>query len=66
MLREHIHALQQSSMLREVQLVHLAKQRTQDREDLNGMNIALDSKQQELELVRFLLLFSSLLLGRLC
>jgi hypothetical protein len=44
--------LQHSSTLKEVQLVHLANLRTRDGEDLGGMIIALDSKQQELELVR--------------
>jgi hypothetical protein len=29
----------------------MEKQRDRDREDLQGLNIALDSKQQELELV---------------
>jgi hypothetical protein len=51
-LREQVHALQQSSALKEVQLVHLTKLCARDREDLNGMNIALDSKQQEVQLVR--------------
>ena len=46
-------------MLKEVQIVHLTKQRARDREELHEMNIVLDSKQQELGLVglsRFLYL----------
>ena len=50
-LRRQVHELQQESADKEVKLVQLAKQRAQDKEDLNGLNIALDSKQQELELV---------------
>jgi hypothetical protein len=64
-LRALIHALRQSSALKEVQLVHPTKLRARDGEDLDGMNIALDSKQQELELVCsfFVLLFGMCLLG---
>lgn len=50
-LRRQVHDLQQESADKEVKLVQVAKQRAQDKEDLNGLNIALDSKQQELELV---------------
>ena len=50
-LRRQVHELQQESADKEVKLVQYAKQRAQDKEDLNGLNIALDSKQQELELV---------------
>ena len=57
-LRRQIHDLQQESADKEVKLVQLAKQRAEDREDLAGLNLALDSKQQELSLVRF---FSSAL-----
>lgn len=51
-LRRQVHELQQESADKEVKIVQITKQRTQDKEDLQGLNIALDSKQQELELVR--------------
>lgn len=50
-LRRQVHELQQESADKEMKLVQLQKQRAQDKEDMNGLNIALDSKQQELELV---------------
>lgn len=50
-LRRQVHELQQESADKEVKIVQITKQRTQDKEDLQGLNIALDSKQQELELV---------------
>ena len=50
-LRRQVHELQQESADKEVKLVQLTKQRSQDKEDMHGLNIALDSKQQELELV---------------
>ena len=50
-LRRQVHELQQESADKEVKLVQLMKQRSQDKEDIHGLNIALDSKQQELELV---------------
>ena len=50
-LRRHVHELQQESADKEVKLTQMSKQRAQDKEDLQGLNIALDSKQQELELV---------------
>lgn len=51
-LRRQVHELQQESADKEVKLAQASKQRAQDKEDLQGLNIALDSKQQELELVR--------------
>lgn len=51
-LRRHVHELQQQSAAKEVTVVQLNKWREQDKEDIKGLNIALDSKQQELELVR--------------
>lgn len=51
-LRAHIQQLQKDSAVMEVTIVQLNKQHDQDREDINGLNIALESKQQELELVR--------------
>lgn len=53
-LRRQVHDLQQESADKEVKLAQAAKQRVQDKEDLQGLNIALDSKQQELELVCWL------------
>ena len=52
-LRRHVHNLQQESADKEVKVVQMTKQHTLDKEDIQGLNIALDSKQQELELVRF-------------
>ncbi|KAJ7270754.1 hypothetical protein B0H12DRAFT_1320206 [Mycena haematopus] len=51
-LRRQVHELQQESANKEVKLVQITKQRAQDKEDLQGLNIALDSKQQELELLK--------------
>jgi chromosome segregation ATPase len=50
-LRRTVHEMQQTSAARDVTIVQLRKERERDREDVNGLNIALDSKQQELELV---------------
>ena len=51
-LRRQVHELQQESAAKEVTVAQLNKWRDQDKEDIKGLNIALDSKQQELELVR--------------
>lgn len=51
-LRKQVHELQQESADKEVKLAQAAKQRAKDKEDIEGLNIALDSKQQEVELVR--------------
>ncbi|KAL0068902.1 hypothetical protein AAF712_003895 [Marasmius tenuissimus] len=51
-LRRQVVQLQQDSADKEVKIVQLMKGRDQDKEDLNGLNIALDSKQQELELIK--------------
>lgn len=51
-LRVHIQQLQKESAVMEVAIVQLNKQLEQDKEDISGLNIALESKQQELELVR--------------
>ncbi|KAI0777810.1 hypothetical protein BD413DRAFT_467197 [Trametes elegans] len=51
-LRRQVHELQQESADKEMKMMQLSKQRAQDKEDLNGLNIALDSKQQELELLK--------------
>lgn len=50
-LRKQVRELQAESANREVHTAQMEKQRERDREDLQGLNIALDSKQQELELV---------------
>ncbi|KAF4612113.1 hypothetical protein D9613_003841 [Agrocybe pediades] len=51
-LRRQVHTLQQESADKEVKIVQLNKLHAQDREDIAGLNIALDSKQQELELLK--------------
>jgi chromosome segregation ATPase len=50
-LRKQVRELQTESANKEVQIAQMEKQRERDRDDLQGLNIALDSKQQELELV---------------
>lgn len=50
-LRKQVRDLQTESANGEVHIAQMEKQREKDREDLQGLNIALDSKQQELELV---------------
>jgi chromosome segregation ATPase len=50
-LRKQVRDLQAESANREVSIAQMEKQRDRDREDVLGLNIALDSKQQELELV---------------
>ena len=50
-LRKQVHTLHQDSADKEVKVVQMTKQLTQKEEDIVGLNIALDSKQQELELV---------------
>lgn len=52
-LKRQVHDLQQESADKEVKILQLSKARAQDKEDKEGLNIALDSKQQELELVSF-------------
>ncbi|KAH9064396.1 hypothetical protein EDB87DRAFT_1680597 [Lactarius vividus] len=51
-LRKQVRELQAESANREVHIAQMEKQRERDREDLQGLNIALDSKQQELELLK--------------
>ncbi|KAG9310992.1 hypothetical protein JVU11DRAFT_8870 [Chiua virens] len=51
-LRDHISQLRKESAVMEVATVQLNKQLDQNKEDINGLNIALESKQQELELVK--------------
>ncbi|KAG6836493.1 hypothetical protein H0H93_007522 [Arthromyces matolae] len=50
--RRRIQTLQQESADKEVKLAQLTKQHQRDKEDLEGMNTALDSKQMELELIK--------------
>lgn len=50
-LRRQVQELQQQSADNEVKRVQMSKQREKDMEDISGLNMALDSKQQELELV---------------
>lgn len=59
-LKKHVYDMQQESADKEIKIVQLTKQHGQDKEDIQGLNIALDAKQQELELVRilFFVLFS--------
>ncbi|KAJ3729156.1 hypothetical protein DFJ43DRAFT_1000723 [Lentinula guzmanii] len=51
-LRRQVHTLQQESADKEVKIVQLSKQHDNAKEDLTQMNMALDSKQQELELLK--------------
>ena len=53
-LRRQVHTLQQDSAGKEVKVVQMTKQLEQKDDDIVGLNIALDSKQQELELVCWL------------
>lgn len=50
-LRRQVQELQQQSADNEVKRMQMSKQREKDMEDISGLNMALDSKQQELELV---------------
>ena len=50
-LRRHVHSLQQESADKEVKIVQMTEQHSLDKEDFQGLNIALDSKQQELQIV---------------
>jgi len=56
-LKRHVHDMQQESADKEIKIIQLTKQHGQDKEDIQGLNIALDAKQQELELVRVFALF---------
>ncbi|KAF5381923.1 hypothetical protein D9757_007560 [Collybiopsis confluens] len=51
-LRRQVHTLQQDSADKEVKIVEMTKKHNVAREDLSQMNMALDSKQQELELIK--------------
>ena len=43
--------MQQESAKKEVKISHLTKMKKQDADDKEALNVALDAKQQELELV---------------
>ena len=49
--RREIHKLQKQSADNEVTIMEIKRKHKQDRETIDGLNLALDSKQQELELV---------------
>ncbi|EJD04953.1 uncharacterized protein FOMMEDRAFT_145639 [Fomitiporia mediterranea MF3/22] len=51
-LRSSVQVLKQQSADQDVKILQLEKQHDQDIEDKLGLNIALDSKQQELELIK--------------
>lgn len=53
-LKRRVHALEMESAKREVVLLEVKKERDSTREDNMNLNIALDSKQQEMELVSLL------------
>lgn len=59
-LRRQVHVLKQESADKEVKIVQLNKQNQQHQEDKAGLNMALDAKQQELELV------CSIVYGKFC
>lgn len=50
-LRRQLHEAKQRSADQDVKMLQMERQHEQDTEDKIGLNIALDSKQQELELV---------------
>ena len=50
-MRRRVHELEQESAAKEMRLVELRRDNDRIRDDNANLNIALDSKQQELELV---------------
>ena len=50
---EEIHRLRSESASKDLEIVNLERRKVELKEDREMLNIALDSKQQELELVRF-------------
>jgi chromosome segregation ATPase len=50
-LRRQVHDLRQDSAAKDMKIVQFQQQIKRDREDMDGMNIAIDSKQQDLERV---------------
>lgn len=65
-LRGHVQELKRDGADKDMHILSLQKQREKDKGDIEGLNMALDAKQQELQLVRvvflsricFLILFS--------
>ncbi|KAI0045170.1 hypothetical protein FA95DRAFT_1451001, partial [Auriscalpium vulgare] len=51
-LRRQVHELMTESADKDMRLVQMEKQRDAARDDFEGANIALDSKQQELEMIK--------------
>ncbi|KAK0236935.1 hypothetical protein EDD85DRAFT_907765 [Armillaria nabsnona] len=51
-LRKHMQELQQDSANKDLKLTQMHKEREKDRSDVDGLNMALDAKQQELELIK--------------
>ncbi|KAK0200898.1 hypothetical protein DFS33DRAFT_1479329 [Desarmillaria ectypa] len=51
-LRRHLQELQQDSANKDLKLTQMHKEREKDRSDVDGLNMALDAKQQELELIK--------------
>ncbi|TRM60044.1 hypothetical protein BD626DRAFT_632821 [Schizophyllum amplum] len=51
-LRRHVHELQQDSADKEMKLMQLTKQRGQDKDEITSLNIALEAKQQEVDLIK--------------
>ncbi|KAG7447351.1 uncharacterized protein BT62DRAFT_948399 [Guyanagaster necrorhizus] len=51
-LGRHLQELQQDSANKDLKLTQMHKEREKDRSDVDGLNMALDAKQQELELMK--------------
>ncbi|KAK7441809.1 hypothetical protein VKT23_016471 [Stygiomarasmius scandens] len=51
-LKKELETLRKDSADKDLKLVQLNKQREADKDDISGLNIALDAKQQELELIK--------------
>ncbi|KAG8835934.1 hypothetical protein FRC17_000019 [Serendipita sp. 399] len=51
-MRRRVHELEQESATKEMELVELQKDNERFKDDIANLNIALDAKQQELELIK--------------
>ncbi|THV03454.1 hypothetical protein K435DRAFT_791673 [Dendrothele bispora CBS 962.96] len=51
-IRKELETLRKDSADKDLKIVQLNKQREADKDDISGLNIALDAKQQELELIK--------------
>ncbi|KAF8903060.1 hypothetical protein CPB85DRAFT_1320703, partial [Mucidula mucida] len=51
-LKRQIHELKNDSANKDLKITQLHKEREKDRADVDGLNMALESKQQELELIK--------------